>query len=266
MIAPQLTTFEENGVTSCADLGRPYGVTLAFTQRMGGVSRPPYSSLNLGLNCADDPSCVEENRRRALKSLGLSCYQDYLLAPHQVHGDYIEVIKDRSPQSIEAAKKRIAKGCDGIVVCTKGVPVMLCFADCVPVILVAPGGFAVVHSGWRGTFAKIAQKAAIALMDETGCTPNDVLCYIGPHIQGEDYEVSGELLDKFKAEFGSIVQVGRSNLRLSAAILSCLGDVGIAPEHIYVSSISTPQNTARFYSYRAEEGLCGRHGAIACLS
>lgn len=44
------------------------------------------------------------------------------------------------------------------------VPVLLCFADCVPVVLVAPGGFAVVHSGWKGTIARISAKACQAAL------------------------------------------------------------------------------------------------------
>ncbi|MFR3925705.1 MAG: laccase domain-containing protein [Collinsella sp.] len=51
---------------------------------------------------------------------------------------------------------------------------LLCFADCVPVVLVAPGGFAVVHSGWKGTIARISAKACQALCDAAGCDASDV--------------------------------------------------------------------------------------------
>ena len=51
---------------------------------------------------------------------------------------------------------------------------MLCFADCVPVVLVAPGGFAVVHSGWKGTIARISAKACQALCEAAGAE-DDVL-------------------------------------------------------------------------------------------
>ena len=56
-------------------------------------------------------------------------------------------------------------GADAVVCTVPGVPVLLCFADCVPVVVVCSGGFAVVHSGWRGTYAEIA---GTAFCQETG--------------------------------------------------------------------------------------------------
>ena len=71
-LAPQLTRYAASGVTLLGDLRRPGGVTLAFTERTGGVSKPPYASLNLGSRCGDDPEAVAENRRRTLAALGAS--------------------------------------------------------------------------------------------------------------------------------------------------------------------------------------------------
>ena len=77
----------DNGVVldGCWD-GR---VRFAFTERTGGVSLPPYASLNLGSHVGDDPAAVAENRRRALASLGAVGLQERLLVPNQVHGDTV---------------------------------------------------------------------------------------------------------------------------------------------------------------------------------
>ncbi|MBQ6411515.1 MAG: laccase domain-containing protein, partial [Atopobiaceae bacterium] len=56
MTAPVLTRRTVGGVTLLGDEHRPGGVTLAFTERTGGVSQPPYASLNLGSRCGDDPA------------------------------------------------------------------------------------------------------------------------------------------------------------------------------------------------------------------
>lgn len=42
----------------------PKGVAACSSTRIGGVSLPPYDSLNLGAHCGDNPDHVEENRKR----------------------------------------------------------------------------------------------------------------------------------------------------------------------------------------------------------
>ena len=43
------------------------GVTFCFTERTGGVSTGPFSSLNLGFKGGDDPDRVRENRGQQSK-------------------------------------------------------------------------------------------------------------------------------------------------------------------------------------------------------
>ena len=142
---------------------------------------------------------------------------------------------------------------------------LLCFADCVPVVLVAPGGFAVVHSGWKGTIARISAKACQALCDAAGCDAGDVSAYIGPHILGDEYEVSQELMDRFAAEFSCIDANTSRMLDLSAAIREALVDVGVDADNIVDTQLSTVRQNDRFYSYRNEDGTCGRHAAIGVM-
>ena len=42
-----------------------------FTTRLGGVSQPPYDSLNLGAHVGDDPDAVRENRAWVATQLNL---------------------------------------------------------------------------------------------------------------------------------------------------------------------------------------------------
>lgn len=166
---------------------------------------------------------------------------------------------------LEDVREQIAAGCDAIVCTAHNVPVLLCFADCVPVVLVAPGGFAVVHSGWKGTIARISAKACQALCDAAGCDASDVSAYIGPHILGDEYEVSQELMDRFAAEFSCIDASTSRMLDLSAAICEALVDVGVDADNIVDTQLSTVRQNDRFYSYRNENGACGRHAAIGVM-
>ncbi|MCH3943573.1 MAG: polyphenol oxidase family protein [Atopobiaceae bacterium] len=268
MSEPRLDRYTRNGVTLLGDTSRPGGVTFAFTERTGGVSPAPYASLDFGTANGDDPDLVAENRRRALAALGAQDHLANLVSPRQVHGDVIVTVDSADPASLDRARSRASAGADGVVCTAVGVPVLLGFADCVPVVLTAPGGFAVVHSGWRGTIARIAGAGVDALCAATGVGPSEVNAYLGPHVMGEDYEVSEGLLARFVDEFGTMVMVpGRPrNLALGPAIVSALAAHGVKPCNTLDSKLSTVRNLARFYSYRAEGGVTGRHAAIAWLA
>ena len=263
---PELTRYTTHGVTLLGDESRPCGVTLAFTERTGGLSKGEYGSLNLGDACGDDPETVAGNRRLLLEALGVPELEGSLVNPRQVHGDRVVTISSGDTAAVDAARSEARAGADAIVCTARRVPILLCFADCVPVILVAPGGFAVAHSGWRGTLARIAAKAARALAGECGVGTGDVRAYVGPHISGADYEVSGELLGRFEAEFGDVARHSERHLDLGAAVRAALEDVGVPSEGICDCGLSTASNVDRFFSYRAEGGRCGRHGAIALMA
>ena len=61
----------------------PGSVAACSSTRIGGVSLPPYDSLNLGAHCGDNLQHVEENRRRMFAAGGLPSYPVWL---EQVHG------------------------------------------------------------------------------------------------------------------------------------------------------------------------------------
>lgn len=260
-----LTRQTARGVTLLTDEAVPGGVTLAFTERAGGVSEGAYASLNLGGSCGDDAACVAENRRRALAALDAEDLLDRLLVPRQVHGDHVVRVRSAEPAALEAARAEAAAGADAVVCTAADVPVLMCFADCVPVILAAPGAFAVVHSGWRGTIARICATAARALAEEAGCAPAEISAYVGPHIGAADYEVSAELAQRFSAAFGPEVLLGERQLDLGRAVIAALTEAGVPREHISVFESSTSSATDRFFSYRASGGTCGRHGALAFM-
>ena len=100
-------------------------------------------------------------------AIGAAAWAGSLVAPHQVHGDHVVRVTSAEPEELLARRREAREGADAVVCTVPHVPALLCFADCVPVVVCAPGGFAVAHSGWRGTIARIGAKAARALMDET---------------------------------------------------------------------------------------------------
>ncbi len=237
------------------------GVTFCFSERTGGVSPEPWASLNLGGHTEDDPANVARNRQILLEALGAPQLAEGLVVPRQVHGDTVAVISDaRAPLPPE-----VSSGCDGIVCTAPGVATLLAFADCVPVVLVAPGGYAVIHSGWRGTVARIAGKGARMLAQAAGCGIGQVSAYIGPHIGAEAYEVSADLADRFAAEFGPAAVPMARHLDLGRAVALALTEAGVDPDRVVSCGQSTYENVDRFFSHRAENGRTGRHGALAFM-
>jgi YfiH family protein len=145
-------------------------------------------------------------------------------------------------------------------------PLMLCFADCVPVVLVATSpvrAVAVVHAGWRGALGRLPGKAATRLASEAGCTTSDLLAFIGPHISPCHYEVGATMLSQFTEAFGSIA-AAQGRLDLGAVVSESMNEVGVPLTSVVRTGICTAERTDAFYSYRAE-GLTGRHGALACI-
>ena len=176
MAVPGLTRYVSNGVTLLGDTARPGGVTLAFTERTGGCSTGRFSSLNLSLDCDDDEKSVRANRERVMGAIGAGADAGRLVSPRQVHGDRLVVVDDGSDEAVARLAADAREGADGVVCCVPGVPVLLCYADCVPVVLVQHGAFAVVHSGWRGTRARIAAR----ISSKTQGLPSAPLPIINP--------------------------------------------------------------------------------------
>ena len=234
------------------------GVRVAFTETGGGVSRGDYEGLNLASHVGDVDACVKRNRQLALSALGFAGPVEAILNPHQVHGDEVFVVRDASDDT-----SPILEGCDAICCTAPDIPVLLCYADCVPVIIVAPdGSFTVVHSGWKGSIVAIAGKAVRTLAAESGCDPQTMNAYIGPHIRACCYQTSPEIMERFRERVGTEVDKGDGYLSLSCAVRCALFEAGIMETRVAELTCCTAESD-RFYSYRASDGRCGRHGALA---
>ena len=161
----------------------PSAVRAALTTRLGGVSRGPYRSLNLGERCGDDPGAVAENRQRVSKALALPASPAWL---HQAHGRRVVVASAPAQPSVEA---------DGSVAFAPGVVCAVLTADCLPVLLCERGarGVAALHAGWRGLAAGILEAGVSAL----GQNPGDLMAWLGPAISGAAFEVGDEVRDAF---------------------------------------------------------------------
>ena len=129
----------------------------AFSSRLGGKSVKPYKGLNMALHVGDEADIVWENRQQFFQVLELKA--ENLVTPQQVHGANIKrVTRTDAGRGARDYADAIADT-DALITNEPGLPLMLCFADCVPVIFLDPERKAVgiAHAGWKGTVAKIAR-------------------------------------------------------------------------------------------------------------
>lgn len=246
------------------------GVRIAFTGRAGGVSEGVYAALNLGGYVGDEPAAVAHNRELLLEALGVP--EAPLVIPKQVHGDTIVEVASTEMGAIEAARTLACEGADALLVEAPQVAALLCFADCVPVILVSPTGrFAVVHAGWRGVVAGIAGKAARLLAErdaaELGISVSAAAralnAYLGPHIHAECFETGLDVRVQFVERYGADVAPDEQHVDMSCALMCDLTQVGLASDRIVDAGVCTACQHDNYFSYRASGGICGRHGAFA---
>lgn len=241
-----------------------HGIRIAFTERTGGVSEGPYYSLNIG-RVSDEPKRIAENQKILLNAFRLE--YETCLRPSQVHGDEVYVVETQA--DYEEVQSRIEKGVDALIIEPARVAALLGFADCVPVILVSPSGtFAVVHAGWRGVVAGIVPKAFLKLRESDrgkgfAFSSHDYNVYIGPYIHAECFEVGEEVRLAFSETFGPDCLVDDSHVDLGKALRLSLEEEGVEPSRIGDIDICTVCENDRFYSHRAQDGVCGRHGVFA---
>lgn len=262
-----------------ADNGVWYGTFAQFDQlqlkhgistRLGGKSATPYAELNLGKKNADDPEIVKSNR--ILFSQGVGVPAAAVVTAQQVHGTDIHIVTCGEVGQRTASDDMVIADTDALVTAETGIPLMLFFADCVPVLLFDPirRVVAVSHAGWKGTVGKIAQKTILAMQDHFGTQPKDCMAAIGPSIGPCCYEVDQLVIKALQADFPwwEKVVVPRGDrwmLDLWQANCLQLEEIGLDPGKIAISGICTQCNSALFYSHRADQGITGRMGAVIML-
>ena len=255
---PKLERAEKEGVVYFTDdaLFTSTGVRIAFLSRLGGVSENEFSSLNVGKHMQDNLQDVTKNREIVLQALAENADDVQIYSPHQVHGDKILELNNADlPEEIDA---------DGVICNWKNVAPMLCFADCCPVILVAENGvFAVVHAGWRGVENRITAKALRVMVKKYCCDIATINAYVGPHLRQCCFEVGEDVAKKFTDEFGYSVVDNKSHVSMVDALKIQLMEVGLSENRFCDLNMCTKCMSDTFFSYRATEGKCGRHGAIA---
>ena len=245
------------------------GVFVLFTGRGGGVSAPPYDTLNLGRGVGDDPAAVAANRRLAARACGLGA--ERLTWMRQVHG---AAVRDATAAPGPGEQPRDAPGpaepavpeADATYTDVAGLALGVLAADCAPVLLADPRARIVgaAHAGREGMAAGVVTELLTA-MSAAGADPARVHAVIGPHICGGCYEVPEQMRARIAGtvpEAGCVTRAGTPGIDVGAGIGAQLARAGVQ------AVTRDPRCTAEtpgLYSYR-RDGRTGRFAGFVWLA
>ena len=244
--------------------------------RQGGVSLPPYDSLNLGDHVGDDSACVQANRQALAQTLG--AHPVFL---QQVHGWAVQTLNAQTPDGLVA---------DACITATPGVVCTAMVADCLPVLWTHRSGavVAAAHAGWRGLLGQGGYGVLEAVFDAichfpeaqwSGNAPDqiaqDLHVWLGPCIGPEAFEVGPEVRAAFLAVAGagaSQIQAcfqtlpgGKYRADLPALARQRLRALGVASLWGNDSSPSwcTVSQPSLYFSHRRDAARLGATGRLA---
>jgi hypothetical protein len=233
------------------DWSAPSQIRALCTTRSGGISSGSFASLNLADHVGDEPISVARNRALLREHLDLPSEPLWL---QQVHGC---AVADISPTSGRCAA-------DAAVAMRAGEVCVVMTADCLPLLLCDAQGtcVAAIHAGWRGLAAGVVEAAVARL----GVPPPEVLCWLGPAIGPDAFEIGAEVRACFLDRGGEDTKAafrpsaaGNWLADLYALARERLRRCGV--DRIWGGGLCTYSEPERFFSYR-RDGVTGRMASL----
>jgi YfiH family protein len=257
----------------CSRLDNTNLVINAFTTRTGGISRTPFNNLNLSYNVGDEENRVAENRKMIFDALNLD-YRTAVTA-QQVHKEQISIVrKEDKGKGAFKCSKGIAQT-DAFITDIPGIPLIMCYADCVPVFILDPVKkvIALIHSGRKGTELELTLKTLFKMKKIFNTNPHSCLAAIFPSIGPCCYNIKEENKiddywlneDKYNNVPISLQNKSGRSLDLRKANYGQLIQGGLEEKNIFVNKICTADHPELFFSYRRDKGNTGRMAAIFML-
>jgi hypothetical protein len=225
-----------------------------MSTRQGGEEGSLFG-FNLGHALGDDEQRVEANRRRFFLQLGLD--PENVAFQQQIHETNITSVHEGG----------LLPSSDALVTRTPMLGLTVSAADCVPILLYAPGEntVAAIHAGWRGTMQKIAAKTLLHLREHHAIDPESTYAFIAPAAGPCCYEVGEEVAKHFPEDCIDRTASGAFHLDLKRANRLQLLDAGIPGENIEESGHCTICKPSIFHSHRRDGQYAGRMLAVIAM-
>lgn len=231
----------------------PGRVKACSTTRHGGVSLPPYDSLNLGTHVGDEKQAVADNRQRLVVGASLPQMPVWL---EQVHGTRVVRLDGRTPTDLQA---------DAVYSNVPGQVCAVMTADCLPVLFCSQAGdeVAAAHAGWRGLCNGVLEQTLAAFAAQ----PGSISAWLGPAIGPQQFEVGPEVRAAFIAvdTAAAAAFTPQGDKFLADIYLLARQRLQRAGIHtIYGGDRCTVSEISHFFSYR-RDGITGRLASLIWL-
>lgn len=257
---------EENGLTYFTlPHWEEAGAKIVMSTRLGGVSKTPFCSLNLGLHVDDIPEDVVANRRKLLDTIGSKA--ENFVTIKQVHGKNILYGKSAHRGCGFSSYADAVDDTDGVFTAEKNLLMATFYADCLPMAVFHPEKkiLGLAHAGWKGTYQNIGAALISAMREFADFDPSECWCALGAGIGSCCYEVDEAFYLRFRERYDMADQWflrEEGSLRFDnvKANLALLCQCGVEKENIDVLDLCTACHNDMFFSYRKEQGHTGRHG------
>lgn len=240
------------------DWPAPPPVRAVSTTRQGGVSQPPFDSLNLAGHVGDRPADVAANRQRLIKALSLPDSPQWL---NQIHGTTV-VDLDAGPGGLPEGDASTSRRSERVCA--------VLTADCLPVLFCDRAGtqVAAAHAGWRGLAGGVLEATVASFT----AAPEQIMAWLGPAIGPQAFEVGEEVRQAF-CEVDPAAAAACVAAPPVAGIPKWTADIyTLARQRLARSGVSavygggrcTFSEAGQFYSFR-REGKTGRMASLIWL-
>ncbi|MFT7003743.1 MAG: YfiH family protein [Sulfurimonas sp.] len=235
-------------------------LTHAFTTKDGGVSKSPFTSLNLAFHVQDNNSDVIKNHDKLASNLNYD--RRTLVHMKQIHSDAVHIVSDIDNFDNPPT-------CDALITDKTNVPLMVMVADCSPILLydVKKEVIAVAHAGRQGAFKNIVQNVLDTFTKTYGSDAKDISATVGASIGVCCYEVGIEIYEeaiKLGLEYSIQKRDNSFYLDISKILKTQLVESGVKETNIEISNECSCCKNNKYFSYRAD-AITGRFAGILMI-
>ena len=181
----------------------------------------------------------------------------------QVHGSQVALLAGGPLRS-----ELTVPGVDGLATTVARVAVAVRVADCVPILVWAPGVVAAVHGGWRGLATGVLA-SGVRQLRRAGASPSALHAAVGPAIGPCCYQVGPDVAERLSNLPGGseaiIKRDGAIFADLPSLAVAGLINLGVPADNISRVDMCTRCNPQLLFSYRRDGQAAGRQVGTVML-
>lgn len=241
-----------------------------FFSRKGGISAPPFASLNCSYSVSDNPLNVQRNISRACQALNIN--PNSLITCQIEHGDNILKVDSANQQQLYDLMSRDKSQlpfADAIITDIRDCALYINSADCAIVLIYDPMNDAIglVHCGWKGIVKKVFAKTVESMAEYFGSSPESLIVAVSASIGSCCYQIKNPIQHQYREwqPYLQLLESGITAIDLRSALHDQILETNILDTCLDEHDLCTACHTELFFSFWAEKPKTGRMTSIVSL-